>query len=450
VAGGFSNIASGGGAFVGGGGNNGATATNATVGGGEWNAASGDSSTVVGGSGNVAAGVYSLAAGRRAKANHPGAFVWGDSTNADVVSTANDQFVVRASGGISVTAGTGIWRLEPNSTSPNLIGGHSGNAVLAGVVGATIGGGGTNGFANGVVDNYGTVGGGRSNGAGNSDGDPTSAAYATVGGGAGNLANGESSMVGGGSGNSASGNYATVVGGQMNAASGPNSSVGGGQLNSASGDWAVVGGGFTNAALAQGATTGGGENNTANAIYDTVSGGHWNFASAGWATVGGGKGNLASASFATVPGGMDAVASLHGQMAYASGGFSAGGDAQTSVYVLRNVTTDATPTPLYLDGSAERLTVATGRTLTFDIVLVARSTAAASAGYRIQGVIENNVATTGFIGAPTITTLGEDVAAWNVTVLADDANDALVVQAIGAAGSTIRWVATARTAEVAW
>ena len=39
-------------------------------------------------------------------------------------------------------------------------------------------------------------------------------------------------------------------------------------------------------------------------------------------------------------------------------------------------------------------------------------------------------------------------AAWNATVAADDANDALVIQVNGAAGTTIRWVATVRTAEV--
>jgi len=45
---------------------------------------------------------YTLAAGRRAKANHDGAFVWADSTNAEFASTANDQFLVRANGGVGI------------------------------------------------------------------------------------------------------------------------------------------------------------------------------------------------------------------------------------------------------------------------------------------------------------------------------------------------------------
>jgi hypothetical protein len=64
------------------------------------NTASGDYSVVPGGRANTAAGVDSFAAGRRAKANHTGVFVWGDSTVADVASSAANTFNVRASGGI--------------------------------------------------------------------------------------------------------------------------------------------------------------------------------------------------------------------------------------------------------------------------------------------------------------------------------------------------------------
>jgi len=45
---------------------------------------------------------FAFAAGRRAKANHPGAFVWADSIDADFASTANNQFLIRASGGVGI------------------------------------------------------------------------------------------------------------------------------------------------------------------------------------------------------------------------------------------------------------------------------------------------------------------------------------------------------------
>ena len=105
VSGGRSNSVTGAFGVVGGGLSNTAgsgsnSVSGQTVGGGAENVASGSRSTVPGGAENRAAGDYSFAAGRRAKADHIGAFVWGDNTAADVLSTGTDQFVIRAKGGI--------------------------------------------------------------------------------------------------------------------------------------------------------------------------------------------------------------------------------------------------------------------------------------------------------------------------------------------------------------
>jgi hypothetical protein len=106
-------------------------------------------------------------------------------------------------------------RLEPNDTSPNIIGGFSGNSVTSGVVGATISGGGASAATNRVTDSYGTVGGGHNNQAGNADTDTTNAPYATVGGGDINTASGFAGPPWAGAGfNTASGDYATVGGGK--------------------------------------------------------------------------------------------------------------------------------------------------------------------------------------------------------------------------------------------
>jgi hypothetical protein len=116
VAGGIQNTASASGATVGGGAGNEAGGINgstvgggngnvadgytATVGGGAGNTASGDDATIPGGRRNSATADYSFAAGRQAQADHKGAFVWADSTNARVASTGSDQFIARASGGV--------------------------------------------------------------------------------------------------------------------------------------------------------------------------------------------------------------------------------------------------------------------------------------------------------------------------------------------------------------
>ncbi len=100
IAGGYYNSVGHDYAAVGGGHSNVATGQYAVIGGGYSNSAGAPWSVVPGGKNNSAAGRYSFAAGYRAKANHMGTFVWADSTDADIASTAINQFIVRASGGI--------------------------------------------------------------------------------------------------------------------------------------------------------------------------------------------------------------------------------------------------------------------------------------------------------------------------------------------------------------
>jgi hypothetical protein len=327
------------------------------------------------------------------------------------------------------------WRAETTTVNfgsvpgpPNLIGGFlgtgssgatPGNRVTAGVIGATIGGGGFNGpinlpsifFGDGsnqVTDWFGTVGGGYGNRAGNGDQTPDDAKLATVG---------------GGYHNTASGSYATVGGGQNNTASGNDASVGGGDGNTASGGYATVGGGFSNRA------------------------------SGSAATVGGGGFNTASGNYAVVPGGKHAVASHYGELAFAGDYFFVNGDAQASLYTLRSTTTDATATELFLDfAETQRITIAAGRALTFDILVTAKAASGVVAGYKFAGVIKNNSGTTILVGSVANLLTAEDASAagWNVTVTADNTNDSLKITVTGAASTTIRWHAVVRTSELSF
>ncbi len=140
-------------------------------------------------------------------------------------------------------------RVVTTASIPNVIGGFSGNSVSGGVVGATIGGGGTSGFANSVTQNFGTVGGGR-----------------------GNTASSLDATVGGGGSNFASGDAATVAGGDSNFAGALDATVSGGSGNSATGTWATVGGGFFNVASGTRGTVPGGRENTAAGQYSFAAG----------------------------------------------------------------------------------------------------------------------------------------------------------------------------------
>lgn len=96
--------------------NNTAPGIHAVVGGGEMNTAGGDYATVPGGQSNAATN-YAFAAGRRAQATNDGAFVWADSKDLDFGSTAKDQFLIRAGGGVGInTNDPGTNALSVNGT----------------------------------------------------------------------------------------------------------------------------------------------------------------------------------------------------------------------------------------------------------------------------------------------------------------------------------------------
>ena len=91
----------------------------ATIGGGLDNTIQADAinATIPGGSFTLAAASYSFAAGNQAMAIHTGAFVWADSTAANFSSTANDQFAVRASGGVFFQLGGANATIQANETT---------------------------------------------------------------------------------------------------------------------------------------------------------------------------------------------------------------------------------------------------------------------------------------------------------------------------------------------
>lgn len=234
-------------------------------------------------------------------------------------------------------------RLEPNTNgAPNVIGGSTSNFVAAGVIGATIGGGGAtnyggNAWINNVIGDMGTIGGGGHN---------TAGAYATIGGGTENSAGpvgSYSDTVGGGFFNFASGNYTTVSGGLGNFSAADAATVGGGNENTivSTANYSFIGGGQFNLiqgdsyastiaggqfntvqsnsagsfigsgngnALQSGSyygVIGGGESNLIQnlAINSTIAGGYGNTVVAEYGSIAGGLFNTTTGPYATVPGG---------------------------------------------------------------------------------------------------------------------------------------------------
>ena len=254
----------------------------------------------------------------------------------------------------------GLRTFPKANSSPNIVGGYSGNSITGGAVGSTIGGGAAakqfvaffgGGNANTVTNSYAfrfhwrglvTAPSHRRRGDHAPSRDqprrarreessikrmeltPRLAAgtaikkkrnYATVGGGQYNHANGVAATVGGGSSNQANGNEATVGGGASDQANGDNATVGGGYSNQANQYAATVGGGHSNLVIGTFATVGGGQGNLAINASATVGGGYANTVSGNAATIPGGAFNLAqgNSSFAA---GANAHAQFNGSFVW--------------------------------------------------------------------------------------------------------------------------------------
>lgn len=283
-----------------------------------------------------------------------------------------------------------------------------------------------------------------------------SGANSSITGGLNNTASGVGGSVSGGQSNNNSGDHSAVSGGMGNVISGDFSGVLGGTSNSITVDNSVICGGETNAIDTFGVSAiCGGESNTASGAYSFIGGGISNTTStSSYACVVGGTGNTASGEGSIVLGGEDALANKFGQVSHSAGKFAAQGDCQESTLILRNSTTDATATALFLDGGNVplRATVPSNTSWMVHGLLIARRSTGATGARELKFAIENTAGTTALKGAATVTTIGTDdggITIASVAVTADDPNDAVAVTVTGAVGQTIRWGCSLRIMEVA-
>lgn len=353
----------------------------------------------------------------------------------------------------------------------------------------TIAGGAFNEIRNG---DFGIVAGGRDNRIFEKQGYENAGEYALV-------ANGFCACIAGGYSNQANGNIAFIGGGQANIAECKGSSIGGGYGNAVLIPLSLVNGigGVGNPSMENSCISGGSQNSIQAANASNIAGGQLNFinevppgdgeTAGSWIAIGGGRSNKvarASTGFAlvtdcsysiicggygnlvnhyagTILGGQDnqiqaTFATAFGRDARARNAgaftqgaqkFSAVGDAQTSVYAIKCQTTNNTATTLTSMGVAP--VIPTDTTWAFRALIAARNTnnsVQESAAYEVVGCIDNHAGTVGFVGTPSVTVVGEDVAAWDVTV--STASAELRIQATGETSKTINWVGRLELSEV--
>lgn len=201
--------------------------------------------------------------------------------------------------------------------------------------------------------------------------------------------------------------------------------------------------------------------------YGTVAGGRENIIDADYGTISGGRDNVlnSQAYYSTIPGGQDnqvattvthataigheAKASQQAGFTMAGGKFSAVGDAQSTVLIVKGQTTDENPINLIANGTSW-VTIPTDTTWMFRVSVVARRTDAdgESAAYENLGCIDNNAGTVALVGSVSQTVVAEDTAAWVFANAADNTNKALANYCYGEAGKTINWVARIELTEV--
>lgn len=255
--------------------------------------------------------------------------------------------------------------------------------------------------------------------------------------------------------NTAVGGNATAIGGTGNSASGASSEVLGGDGSTASGQGSTVVGGSNHQNSGNWSASVGGLNQTITAVRGLVSGGFGNTLQHNDSTM------LACQNKTSV-----AINTTHVENLHSFGGITmptgandgyvltadangvgtwqaaAGGPAGPSGTTLSGTTSNNTQAEIFVDGVASsRMTIATDTTWMFSAMVAARSTTE-SAGYKIEGVIKNDGGTTSLVGIAVKTVFAEEDSSWDITVEADDTNDALIFKVTGDSTDSVTWEVT--------
>lgn len=191
---------------------------------------------------------------------------------------------------------------------------------------------------------------------------------------------------------------------------------------------------------------GGGNQNRSPGDYATVSGGRNIRRASDYAAIGGGRGNRAVRNYSVISGGYQVSANHNRIKSYAGGHFNNTGDAQTSIFVVRNETSNSTPTALYIDGSSLRMNLDDGDAWTFKALIVGKSDDISNyAAYIVTGMIFRESTTTTINGVTT-TLIAESAASYDAT--ATTAANNLVIQVTGDGTNTMHWVARVELTDV--
>ena len=172
--------------------------------------------------------------------------------------------------------------------------------------------------------------------------------------------------------------------------------------------------------------------------------------------------NVLAQQQASVALGQQSLSAVAGKFAYSSTNFSATGDSQHGMCVLRQSTTDDDPKVMLTDNPAatvsaiNQVILPNNSAYSFSGTIIARESATNGSDYaswEIKGALlrDANAASTVLgngIQNKLYATSG--ASAWAIALSADTTNGGLKIEVTGAASTNIRWVATVNTSEVTY
>lgn len=231
-----------------------------------------------------------------------------------------------------------------------------------------------------------------------------------------------------------------------NIASGINSTLIGGLGNTASGNYASVLSGQDCAVTAQNASSIGGWDTVVAGQYSVALGGQQNtLSSTGrWSVIAGGIDCVVAADLCLAFG-RASQATIDGSLVHASGTFSGTEVGQTvHLNLWRAIGTHADTTwfELFIDGTADRFLIGADHAYTVRVLVTGVTSGVAETWhFEMTGMVKNAGGTTTIVEATNVVIYDGDDTAYEVRLLADDTNDALLVQVRRNGGSnfSIRW-----------
>jgi len=298
-------------------------------------------------------------------------------------------------------------------------------------------------------------------------------------------ADGQGAFIGGGFKNIAYGKQCVIAGGNTNINECQNSVIGGGVVNSiltpadsgataktsnviaggsnntinCCGAAAIVGGELNKISATSGTTDlglysfiGGGYNNqiatSLYSPYSVICGGFQNTVNNQFSSILGGRANLVSSLYCTAIG-YAAKATNYGAFVQGGESFSAVGDAQSTVYVLKCETTTTSQKEMLSMGQS--LTIPSDTSWAFRALIVARhGSTNSSAGYEVKGLIHNDSGTAAIVGTVSTTVLGESSTPTSMTACdaTADASGATLRIMVTGLSTSVKWVARLEVAEI--